>query len=56
MTAKEAASKINPRIVLTIKFGKGLIGAAKDIVVENITFCGTIRIRISGFLRFMFFM
>ncbi|KAG0147448.1 hypothetical protein CROQUDRAFT_42936 [Cronartium quercuum f. sp. fusiforme G11] len=46
MTAKAAASKINPKIVLTIKFGKGLIGAAKDIVVENITFCGIMRIRI----------
>ncbi|KAI8455528.1 C2 domain-containing protein [Phakopsora pachyrhizi] len=46
LTAKEALGKINPKIVLTIKFGKGFIGAAKDIVVENITFCGEIRIRI----------
>lgn len=46
MTAKAAAAKINPKIVLTIRFGKGLIGAAKDIVVENISFCGIIRIRI----------
>ncbi|POW18700.1 hypothetical protein PSHT_05469 [Puccinia striiformis] len=46
LTAKVAASKINPKIVLTIRFGKGVIGAAKDIVVENISFIGTIRIRI----------
>ncbi|KAH9818867.1 C2 domain-containing protein [Melampsora americana] len=46
MTAKDAAAKINPKIVLTIRFGKGLIGAAKDIVVENISFCGIMRVRI----------
>lgn len=46
MPTKVAASKINPKIVLTIRFGKGVIGAAKDIVVENISFTGTIRIRI----------
>ncbi|WAQ89720.1 hypothetical protein PtA15_11A411 [Puccinia triticina] len=46
LTAKAAAGKINPKIVLTIRFGKGVIGAAKDIVVENISFTGTIRIRI----------
>ena len=47
LTAKVAAGKVNPKIVLTIRFGKGAIGAAKDIVVENISFTGTIRIRIS---------
>jgi len=46
LTAKVAAGKVNPKIVLTIRFGKGAIGAAKDIVVENISFTGTIRIRI----------
>ncbi|EGF99433.1 uncharacterized protein MELLADRAFT_112742 [Melampsora larici-populina 98AG31] len=46
MTAKDAAAKINFKIVLIIRFGKGLIGAAKDIIIENISFCGIIWILI----------
>ena len=46
MTTRQASDKVNPKIVLTIKFGKGKVALSKDIVVEDVAFAGTMRIRL----------
>ena len=46
ITPREAAKKVNPKIVLSIRVGKGLASAAVPILLEDINFTGLIRIRL----------
>jgi len=46
LTTRQAADKVNPKVVLTIKFGKGKVRLSKDIVVEDVAFAGVMRIRL----------
>jgi len=45
MTEKEKASMSNPKIVLSVRVGKGLATAALPILVEDVSFSGLLRIR-----------
>ncbi|SCV70224.1 BQ2448_1618 [Microbotryum intermedium] len=45
MTQRQASRKINPKIVLNIRLGIGPAVVGKDIIVEDISFQGTMRIR-----------
>lgn len=45
MTPRQAASKVNPKIVLSVRVGKGLATASMPILLEDITFSGLMRIR-----------
>ncbi|KDE05686.1 hypothetical protein MVLG_03920 [Microbotryum lychnidis-dioicae p1A1 Lamole] len=45
MTQRQASRKVNPKIVLNIRLGIGPAVVGKDIVVEDISFQGTMRIR-----------
>ena len=46
LTPKQAVDKVNPKIVLSIRLGKGLATAAMPILLEDITFSGLMRIRL----------
>lgn len=46
LTVKQKASKVNPKIVLTVRVGKGFVGAGIPILLEDIVFKGNMRIRI----------
>ncbi|GAA5874962.1 hypothetical protein JCM1840_007163 [Sporobolomyces johnsonii] len=46
MTHAQAAKKVNPKIVLNVRFGVGPATLGKDIVVEDISFAGTMRIKL----------
>lgn len=46
LTHAEAARKVNPKIVLSIGIGMKPVTLVKDIVVEDIAFEGTMRIRL----------
>ncbi|KAF8954418.1 hypothetical protein BGZ46_002921, partial [Entomortierella lignicola] len=46
MTPRQLRTQINPKIVLTIRLGKGLIGAGMPILVEDISFTGYIRLKL----------
>jgi Ca2+-dependent lipid-binding protein len=46
MTPRQAATKVNPKIVLSVGVGKGLASAAMPILLEDITFTGLMRIRL----------
>jgi Ca2+-dependent lipid-binding protein len=49
MTKREAENKVNPKIVLTIRVGKGMIGAGMPVLLEDIAFSGTMRIKLKLF-------
>ncbi|KAL4399972.1 Tricalbin-2 [Malassezia pachydermatis] len=46
LTVRQASRRINPKVVLTIRVGKGMVGAGLPILVENMSFVGTMRIRL----------
>jgi len=45
MTHAQAARKVNPKIVLNVRFGVGPAKVGKDIVVEDLMFTGVMRIK-----------
>jgi Ca2+-dependent lipid-binding protein len=45
LTERQAANKVNPKIVLSVRVGKGLATASMPILLEDITFSGLMRIR-----------
>ncbi|EJD04407.1 tricalbin [Fomitiporia mediterranea MF3/22] len=45
MTPKEAAKKVNPKIVLSVRVGKGVASAAMPILLEDMSFSGLLRVR-----------
>jgi Ca2+-dependent lipid-binding protein len=45
LTQRQAAKKVNPKIILSIRLGKGLATASMPILLEDITFSGKMRIR-----------
>jgi Ca2+-dependent lipid-binding protein len=46
LTPRQQASKVNPKIVLSIPVGKGPASASFPILVEDMTFTGLLRIRL----------
>lgn len=49
MTERELQSKVNPKIVLTIRVGKGMLGAGMPVLLEDIAFSGHMRIKLKLF-------
>ncbi|KAN0064038.1 Tricalbin-2 [Thecaphora frezii] len=45
LTVRQASQKINPKIVLTVRVGRGLVGAGMPILLEDINFVGFIRLK-----------
>ncbi|RKP09232.1 C2 domain-containing protein, partial [Thamnocephalis sphaerospora] len=45
LTGLQAASKVNPKVTLNIRLGKGMVGAGMPIMVEDMAFQGHIRLR-----------
>ncbi|KZW02621.1 tricalbin [Exidia glandulosa HHB12029] len=45
LTPRQAASRVNPKIVLAIRVGKGLATAAMPILLEDLAFSGLMRIK-----------
>ncbi|KAI9485092.1 C2 domain-containing protein [Zychaea mexicana] len=52
LTPRELQSKINPKIVLTIRVGKGMIGAGMPVLLEDLAFKGTMRLKFKLFNEF----
>ena len=52
MTEKEKARMSNPKIVLSVRVGKGVATAALPILVEDISFTGLLRIRMKLMANF----
>ncbi|KAF9911494.1 hypothetical protein EC991_003296 [Linnemannia zychae] len=46
MTPRQLRTQINPKVVLTIRVGKGFIGAGMPILVEDMSFTGYMRFKL----------
>jgi len=46
MTAKQIKNKVNPKIVLTVRVGKGMVGAGMPILLEDVAFSGLIHVKL----------
>ncbi|GBE78423.1 Uncharacterized protein SCP_0113110 [Sparassis crispa] len=46
MTKKQKEAKVNPKIVLSVRLGKGVASAVMPILLEDISFSGLLRIRL----------
>ncbi|KAF8845383.1 tricalbin [Paxillus ammoniavirescens] len=52
LTPRQAAQKVNPKIVLSVRVGKGLATAAIPILIEDISFTGLMRVRMKLMANF----
>lgn len=52
LTERDKQSKVNPKIILTIRVGKGFIGAGMPILVEDLAFSGHLRLKFRMFNEF----
>lgn len=52
MTARQIKNKVNPKVVLEIRVGKAMISKGLDVIVEDMAFSGTMRLKIK--LQFPF--
>lgn len=46
MTPRVAMKKVNPKIVLSVRVGRGLASAAMPILIEDVTFTGLLRVKL----------
>ncbi|RDW73981.1 putative transmembrane protein [Coleophoma crateriformis] len=46
MTARQIKNKVNPKIVLEIRIGKAMISKGLDVIVEDMTFSGLMRVKV----------
>ncbi|KAK3173796.1 hypothetical protein OEA41_007128 [Lepraria neglecta] len=46
LTARQLKNKINPKVVLEIRLGKGVISHGMDIIVEDFSFSGLMRVKV----------
>lgn len=45
LTARQIKNKINPKIVLEIRIGKGVVSKGLDVIVEDMAFSGLMRLK-----------
>ena len=46
MTARQLKNKINPKVVLEVRVGKGMISKGLDVIVEDMAFSGAMRVKV----------
>lgn len=46
MTARELKDKVNPKVVLEVRIGKGVVSHGLDVIVEDFAFSGLMRIKV----------
>ncbi|KAL0082033.1 C2 domain-containing protein [Phycomyces blakesleeanus] len=52
LSKREVQSKVNPKIVLSIRVGKGMVGVEMPVLLEDIAFSGTLRLKFKLFNEF----
>ena len=52
LTARQLKDKINPKIVLEVRIGKGVISKGLDVIVEDFAFSGLMRVKVKLQLPF----
>ena len=52
LTARQLKEKINPKVVLEVRIGKGVVSKGLDVIVEDFAFSGLMRVRVKLQLPF----
>ena len=52
MTARQLKNKINPKVALEIRLGKGVVSKGLDVIVEDFAFSGVMRVKLKLQLPF----
>lgn len=52
MTARQLQNKVNPKVVLEIRVGKAMISKGLDVIVEDMSFSGLMRLKIKFQMAF----
>ena len=52
LTARQLKNKINPKVVLEVRVGKGVISKGLDVIVEDFAFSGLMRVKVKLQLPF----
>ena len=52
LTARQLKDKINPKVVLEVRIGKGVISKGLDVIVEDFAFSGLMRVKVKLQLPF----
>lgn len=54
LSLKELDRKVNPKITMNVRFGKGRIGAGFPVLIEDMSFHGHLRVKIKFMSKFPF--
>ncbi|CEG70147.1 hypothetical protein RMATCC62417_06095 [Rhizopus microsporus] len=54
LSLKELDRKVNPKVTMNVRFGKGRIGAGFPVLVEDMSFHGHLRVKIKFMSKFPF--
>lgn len=46
LTARQLKNKINPKVVLEVRVGKGVVSKGLDVIVEDMAFSGLMRVKV----------
>lgn len=46
LTARQLKDKINPKVVLEVRVGKGMVSKGLDVIVEDMAFSGLMRVKV----------
>ncbi|KAI8099690.1 C2 domain-containing protein [Halteromyces radiatus] len=52
LTKRDLDAKVNPKIILTVRVGKGMIGAEMPILLEDLSFSGNMRLKFKLYNEF----
>ncbi|KAK2743885.1 hypothetical protein FQN57_004508 [Myotisia sp. PD_48] len=52
LTARQLKNKINPKVVLEVRVGKGIVSKGMDVIVEDFAFSGLMRVKVKLQLAF----
>ena len=46
LTARQLKNKVNPKVILEVRIGKGMISKGLDVIVEDFAFSGMMRVKV----------
>ncbi|KAK2814670.1 hypothetical protein FQN49_008114, partial [Arthroderma sp. PD_2] len=52
LTARQIKNKINPKVVLEVRVGKGIVSKGLDVIVEDFAFSGLMRVKVKLQIEF----
>ncbi|KAG1222370.1 hypothetical protein G6F68_020657 [Rhizopus microsporus] len=54
LSIQELEQKVNPKVIMNVRVGKGRVGAGFPVLVEDMSFLGHLRVKIKFMSKFPF--